>query len=127
MSRVLVVDDEPSMRHLVCEGLREHGIDHAEAANGDEALRLLCRSVIDDPPFDAVVLDIVMPVVDGWQVLDAIKSNPLWSHLTVVVLTGRATSQEDVARVSAYNGVFIEKHGSFAHLLEVLLARLVGN
>ena len=125
MPRVLVVDDEPGMRHLVGQGLTDHGIDFEEAANGDEALRLLCAASVNGPAFDAMVLDIVMPVVDGWQVLAAVKSNPLWSGIPVIVLTGRATAPEDIARISAYDGVFMEKRGSFAHLLDVILARLL--
>ena len=125
MPRVLVVDDEPGMRHLVGQSLADHGIEFVEAANGDEALRLLCQSSVSGPPFDAMVLDIVMPVIDGWEVLAAVKNNPLWRGLPVIVLTGHATSEEDIARISSYNGVFLEKRGSFAHILDVLLARLL--
>ncbi len=125
MPRVLVVDDEPGMRHVVGQGLADHGIEFDEASDGEEALRLLCKASVSGPAYDAMVLDIVMPVVDGWQVLAAVKSNPLWRGLPVIVLTGHATSQEDVARISSYNGVFIEKRGPFAHLLDAILARLI--
>jgi CheY-like chemotaxis protein len=114
------------MRHLIGQSLADHGIDFEEAANGEEALRLLCQASVSGPPYDAMVLDIVMPVIDGWEVLAAVKSNPLWRDLAVIVLTGHATSQEDVARISEYNGVFVEKRGAFARTLDVIIARLLG-
>jgi CheY-like chemotaxis protein len=125
MPRVLIVDDDPSICRLIAAGLCQEGIKCDEAYNGEQALQKLCRATADGQAYDALVLDIVMPVLDGWQVLEAIKSNPLWKNIRVVVLTGRATSTEDVARVSGYNGVFVEKKGPFPHLLEVILARLL--
>ncbi|MCX7599353.1 MAG: response regulator [Armatimonadetes bacterium] len=125
MPRVLIVDDDPSVCRLVADGLCEEGIECDEAYHGEEALRKLCQATAEGRGYDAMVLDIVMPVIDGWHVLSAVKNNPLWSGMKVVVLTGHATSDEDVARISEYNGVFVEKKGPFPHLLEVILARLL--
>lgn len=125
MPRVLIVDDDPSICRLVAEGLCDKGIECDEAHNGEDALRKLCQATAEGRGYDAMVLDIVMPVMDGWQVLAAIKNNPLWAGIKVVVLTGRATSTEDVARVSDYNGVFVEKKGPFPHLLKVIVGRLL--
>jgi CheY-like chemotaxis protein len=127
MARVLVVDDEPSMRFLVGEGLRENGIDYDEAANGQEALKLLDQSLQGGPAYDGVVLDIMMPIVNGWEVLAAMKANPLLADIMVIVVTGAAVTQEDVARISGYDGVFMEKRGDFARLLNIILARLFGD
>ena len=125
MPRVLIVDDEPSTRFLIGEGLADHGIEFDEAGNGEEALALMNKSAEDYQPYDAVVLDIVMPVMDGWEVLKHIKGNPLWADLIVIVVTGYAITAEEVATVSGYDGVFIEKRGNFARLLDSLLARLL--
>jgi DNA-binding response OmpR family regulator len=125
MPRVLIVDDDPSVCRIVAEGLQDHGMDYDEAHDGETALRLLCRATADGTLYDAVILDIVMPFLDGWQVLEAIKANPLWSRLRLIVLTGKATYPEDMARVAEYNAIFVEKNGGFPHLLEAIVSRLV--
>ncbi|MCD6351539.1 MAG: response regulator [Armatimonadetes bacterium] len=125
MPRILVVDDEPSICHLVGEHLREMGAEYDEAYDGEQALRKLCQATLDGKPYDAVVLDIVMPVMDGWHVLHAIKNNPLWQSMRVIVLTGQATSPSDVIRVIDYDGVFVEKKGSFANMVQEIMGRIL--
>ena len=125
MSRVLIVDDEPSVCHLLAETLKDLGIESEQAYDGEEALKKLCEASLQNRQYDAVILDIVMPIMDGWQVLHAIKNNPLWKKTKVVVLTGRATSPSDIIRVIDYDGVFVEKKGSFAHMIEEIMSRIL--
>jgi two-component system response regulator MprA len=61
--RVLVVDDEPQLRRALERALKLEGYDVELAADGDEALRSLALA-----PFDAIVLDVLMPKRDGLQV-----------------------------------------------------------
>jgi DNA-binding response OmpR family regulator len=68
MATVLVVDDEPDIRHLVKVNLELDGHRVILAANGAEAL----EAIRDEVP-DLMLLDLMMPEVDGWQVLEAIK------------------------------------------------------
>ena len=126
MPRVLLVDDEPATRFLIGAGLADSNIDFDEAGNGEEALRLMEKSLEEGAtPYDAVVLDIIMPIMDGWEVLKRVKANPVWADLIVVVVTGYAITAEEVAVVSGYDSVFIEKRGNFARLLDSLLGRLL--
>lgn len=125
MARVLVVDDEASVCHLIGETLRDMGIEPDEAYDGEQAIRKLCQATIEGRLYDAVVLDIVMPVMDGWEVLHAIKNNPLWRDMRVVVLTGKATAPSDIIRVIDYDGVFVEKKGSFANMIEEIMGRIL--
>ena len=125
MPRVLVVDDEPSICYLISEALTDMGIEVDQATGGEEALRQLCAETAEGKKYDAVVLDIVMPFVDGWEVLHAIKNNPLWRDIRVVVLTGQATSVKDVARVIGYDGVFVEKKGMFPQMVQRIVSRLL--
>ncbi len=122
--RVLVVDDEPAVCAVVTESLKELGHECEEAHNGREALLKLCEATLQDRLYDAVVLDVVMPVMDGWQVLHAIKNNPLWADIKVIVLTGRATEPRDVVRVIDYDGVFVEKKGAFPHMVQEIMKRI---
>ena len=125
MRRVLVVDDEPAICHLVAEALTDLGMEVVQANGGEEALERLCEATAQGRPYDAVVLDIVMPHVDGWQVLHAIKNNPLWKKMRVVVLTAQATSVSDVAKVVGYDGVFVEKKGIYPRMVQRIVSRLL--
>lgn len=81
--RALIVDDHPNVRLLLARLLRKRmGCVVHEAANGVEALDLLGRQ-----PFDLVVLDVVMPLMDGVETLEAIRRTPALRNLPVVVLS----------------------------------------
>lgn len=90
--KVLVVDDEPEIRDLCKVNLEFAGHEVAVAGNGREAI----DSITADPP-DFVFLDLMMPGVDGWAVLRAIREGERTAHIPVVLLTARA-SEEDQAR-----------------------------
>jgi len=123
--RVLVVDDDPSVRELLVRGLEDAGHETQTAGGGREALRKLCRATAEDEPFDAMVLDIIMPEISGWDVLEAVRANPLWREMPVVVISGFANKPEDMARVLDYDGFFVEKSGNWLEVLNSALGRLV--
>ena len=78
--RILLVDDDPTLRALVRMTLPTDGLDVIEAADAEEAIRL-----VDDSPFDLVVLDWSMPVGTGEDVLRALKDRQ--QEASVIVLT----------------------------------------
>lgn len=78
----LIVDDDQPIRKLVKHILRRIGIDTREAANGLEALEM-----IDDRSPSVVFLDLMMPQMNGWEVLDALEQKGLLPSLPVIVLT----------------------------------------
>jgi DNA-binding response OmpR family regulator len=80
--RVLVVDDNETNRDLLCRRLEREGLTPTPARDGREALGLLHRS-----GFDLVLLDIVMPGVDGYEVLHAIKATPALRDIPVVMIS----------------------------------------
>ena len=84
----MVVDDEPSIRFLVAQGLKAEGFEVVEADDGQQALDLF-----DEVRPDLVVLDVLMPRVSGWQVLAEIRSR---GDTPVILLTA---DQEEGARV----------------------------
>ncbi len=81
--RILVVDDETTARHLVCHLLNKYGYSVREAANGDEALQ-----VIQEWSPSMVLLDVIMPGIDGLDVLKRIRENEDYLYLPVLLLTG---------------------------------------
>ena len=97
-ARVLVVDDDPNVRLLCATNLRLDGFDVIEAANGQEGL----ERVGEDAP-DLVLLDIRMPVLDGFELATAVRKNHRTSHVPVVFLTGEATrdAEERAAAIGA--------------------------
>jgi hypothetical protein len=79
---VLVIDDEPAARQLLARMLAKEGFRVVEAAGGEEGLAL-ARS---DRP-DVITLDVLMPGLDGWEVLAALKNDPALAAIPVVMLT----------------------------------------
>jgi CheY-like chemotaxis protein len=80
--RVLVVDDDPSIRRLIVASLRRDGYDFLEAPNGRDALDLM-RS--DHP--DVVVLDLMMPVLSGWDVLRERMDDAELRRIPVIIVS----------------------------------------
>jgi len=120
-----LVDDEADTREVLAQTLEQEGIETVSAAGGAAAVRELCKATAEAEGYDAIILDIVMPDIDGWQVLEAVKSNPLWKHLPVIVVTGYANGAHDIARISKYDGVYVEKRGDFLDVVRVALGRLI--
>ncbi|MBF6590643.1 MAG: response regulator transcription factor [Ktedonobacterales bacterium] len=87
--RVLIVDDEPSIREVLTHYLTRVGYEVVQAADGPEALRLATAR----PP-DLVVLDLMLPGLDGLEVCRRLRA---WSAVPIVMLTARG-EQEDILR-----------------------------
>ena len=86
----LVVDDDPSIREILVMNLESEGMEVHVADNGDDAVSL-ARELLPD----LVVLDVMMPGQDGYQVLSTLKSDTCTSDIPVVLLTAKA-SDDDV-------------------------------
>ena len=90
-ARILIVDDDPVMRRLTKGALQNDGYVLTEAANGREALELVRRAAPD-----LVILDFVMPELDGLDVLRVLRADPTTVSLPVLMLTSQA--DEDSTR-----------------------------
>jgi PAS domain S-box-containing protein len=88
---VLVIDDEAPARELMCAALAANGIEAVALPGGAEALAALPRL---QPA--AVVLDLMMPGVDGLQVLHALRADPRWAELPVIVWSALSLGAEDI-------------------------------
>lgn len=91
--RVLVVEDEPENRLFIGLMLRTEGYDVLEAEDGQCALELLAR---EQPP-ELILLDVMMPGLNGWQVFQRLRQDPRWARIPVVMLTALA-QRSDVER-----------------------------
>jgi diguanylate cyclase (GGDEF)-like protein len=92
--RVLVVDDDPAVRSVVIEALREAGYDCLGAMDGTEGLRLAHAQ----PP-DVVVLDVVMPQLSGDEVHRALRRDVATRYVPVIFLTGQAETKDKARRL----------------------------
>ena len=87
--RVLVVDDERLNRMLLRRALEGEGHTVLEAPNGREALELLSAG-----PVDVVLLDIVMPGMDGYEVCRRLKADAATKHIPVILLTAKVEVED---------------------------------
>ncbi len=78
--QVLIVDDDPVVRGILTTALRQKNLHIDEASDGAEAIRLLRESA-----YTVVLLDILMPGIDGFAVLDALAANEAYSPVVLVV------------------------------------------
>ncbi|MQC27403.1 MAG: response regulator [Chloroflexi bacterium] len=90
MTKILVVDDERDIRELLIDELTDCGYETAEAENGVEAL----ERVKSEHP-DLVLLDLMMPIMDGTQVLEILKSEAQTANLPVVLLTAVSADERE--------------------------------
>ena len=89
---ILVVDDEPGIVDIARTNLEGLGYRVVSAGNGLEALELIRQ---ESP--DLVILDILMPEMDGWEVLEKVEADPEMAGIPIIMLTARV-SDEDVLR-----------------------------
>jgi signal transduction histidine kinase len=91
-SQILIVDDEPSARDALEALLFREGYDLAFATSGQEALARL-----NDLTPDVILLDVMMPGMDGFEVCQRIKANERWRHIPVILVTA-LDSRDDLVR-----------------------------
>lgn len=89
--RVLVVDDEAEIRELCRVNLEFEGFDVVEARNGSEAIEMARRLRPD-----LVFLDLMMPGVDGWDVLHALKTDDDLASIPVILLTAKSGEEDQM-------------------------------
>ena len=82
--KILVVDDDPDVRLLVTLMLGAAGYDVDTAEDGIDAVIML-----EDTQPDLLLLDLMMPDMDGWDVIDAVRAKPSTRHLPIVVMSAK--------------------------------------
>jgi two-component system cell cycle response regulator CpdR len=111
MPRVLIADDEDSMRTLVARALRMDGHETVTAQDGAEALEILSR---EHGAFDLLLTDIQMPVMDGIALALAVARD--FPNLTILLMTGFADQRERASGLSAIAHDVITKPFSVADI-----------
>ena len=109
---ILIVDDEERMRRVITDYLRIKGYDTMEAVDGVQALELFAQRKPD-----LVLLDVMMPRMDGWEVCRTIHAN---SDVPIIMLTARGQEEDELQGFSLGADEYITKPFS----LKILLARI---
>jgi signal transduction histidine kinase/CheY-like chemotaxis protein len=107
-AKVLVVDDDPKTCDFVAELLHSEGYHPITAANGREALEIL-----DKGPADAIVLDLNMPEMDGFEVLRRVHDDPLLNQIPILVLTAKELSESQMELLSRETRAMMRKSGDW--------------
>jgi signal transduction histidine kinase/DNA-binding response OmpR family regulator/PAS domain-containing protein len=94
-AQVLVVDDDPKTRDMLRRTLQKAGWTVAEAANGSEAIEALERA---KPAL--VLLDLMMPGMDGFEVLERLYGDETWREVPVIIITAKDLTADDVDRLN---------------------------
>lgn len=111
---ILIVEDEPDIREAVTEAMEEAGFRVSVAENGSIGL----TKAIEEKP-DLILLDIVMPIMDGHETLKKLRQDPWGKSVKVVMLT----SMDDVSNIgsaheSSINGYIIKAHSSLDEIVK---------
>ena len=110
-ANVLLIDDEEQFLKVLGERLETRGLKVNTVTNGEDALTL-----IDDKNYDAIILDLAMPGIDGIETLKLLKEkNP---DLEIIMLTGHATVQKGIEAMKLGAEDFLEKPVELSVLLE---------
>lgn len=113
--KVLLVDDEPSIRVALAFLIKQLGYQVMEATNGEEALELLAQH---QP--NVVILDVMMPRLDGFEVARRIRTQPLYAEVKIVFLTARGTEEDRFDGYGSGGELYITKPFDNAELVNTI-------
>jgi CheY-like chemotaxis protein len=101
-----VVDDEPVAVDLLTQILQDEGYHVRGAYSGEEALRAL-----DTSQQDIILLDLLMPKMDGFEVIQRVKGNPKWKDIPIIVVTAKDLTDDDCSFLRQSVDRIIQKAG----------------
>src|SRR5690606_32459786 len=110
-ARILVVDDHPDNVEIINVRLSSRGYEIETASNGEEAL----GQVRESPP-DLILLDVMMPLMDGYEVSRRIKNDPALPFIPIILVTARDSTQDKVEGLDAGADDYLTKPVNFAEL-----------
>ncbi|MNT45621.1 Transcriptional regulatory protein YycF [compost metagenome] len=114
---ILIVEDEPSNREIAEVILTSHGHRVTCAENGEQALRLC---IDEERHFDAVLMDVLMPVMDGLEATRRLRAHPKTQNLTIVCVSAKASGSDQGAGILAGCDTYVRKPYKRKELLQAL-------
>jgi CheY-like chemotaxis protein len=120
-SLILVVDDDPLTLDLLETTLHSAGYKTRTALSGKAALDTLAHT-----PVSGILLDLVMPEMDGFEVLKHMKHDAALQDIPVIILTAKSLTEEDVALLKCEAQALFQKNGAWKEELMATLGRVIG-
>jgi CheY-like chemotaxis protein len=121
-SAILLVDDDPKSLELLTETLRSAGYETQSVQNGARALEILSSKIVD-----AVLLDLLMPGMDGLEVIRHVRSRPNLQDLPIFVMTGKTLTSEELNLLNSQTQAFFQKNGTWQTQLVSEIARVLNS
>jgi signal transduction histidine kinase/DNA-binding response OmpR family regulator len=119
-SSILLVDDDPKALELLEEALRSAGYETQAVRSGTRALEVLTNKVVG-----AILLDLLMPGMDGFQVIRHVRQEPAFRELPILVMTAKNLSQDEIALLNRETQGLLQKDGSWKEQLIAEVGRVV--
>jgi CheY-like chemotaxis protein len=117
---VLLVDDDEDIRSIFSEVLTQEGYIVIEAENGRQALDLLEKNGVPN----LVLLDLMMPIMDGFAFRDVQRKNPLWSNVPLIVMSADGAHQSEERQKRLGDVFFLKKPTDLDALLEAVHSQI---
>ena len=92
MKKILIIEDDKFLRELISQKLVKEGYETSEAIDGEEGF----KKVKDEKP-DLVLLDLILPGIDGFEVLSNVKEDPILAQIPVIILSNLG-QKEDIEK-----------------------------
>jgi len=112
-TKILIVDDEPDLVQTLRDRLEMNGYSIITAGDGKEGLE---KAVQEKP--DIVLLDVIMPIMDGFEMLEALRKDPEIKYCAVIMLTARSQRQDIVRAKTCGIEDYIVKPFNLSELIE---------
>jgi CheY-like chemotaxis protein len=119
-STILLVDDDPKTLELLEDTLRSSGYETQSVQNGARALEVLSSKIVD-----AVLLDLLMPGMDGFEVIRHIRSKSDLQNLPVFVMTGKTLSSQEKTLLNSQTQALFQKDGPWQKQLTAEITRVL--
>jgi len=120
-NKILIVDDEPSIIVPVQFLMEQNGYDVLVAFSGEEAME-----IIADKKVDLILLDIMLPVIDGFEVCQRVRENPQWNKIKIILLTALGSDANVEKGLALGADAYITKPFSNVDIVEQV-KELLGN
>jgi DNA-binding response OmpR family regulator len=110
--KILVVDDEQDMVSVLLWRLKSHGYEARSAGNGEEALNMIKKE-----PFDLIILDIMMPKMDGAELSRILRHDPTTMNIPLIFLTALGAREDDAGYALSGTDIVFSKPFDFKELV----------
>jgi CheY-like chemotaxis protein len=122
-ARILLAEDHPLNQELACELLRRAGMEVVVAENGEEALQKLAS----EGPFDGVLMDCQMPVMDGYTATRRLRADPAFRKLPVIAMTASALAEDRERALASGMNAHIPKPLNVGQMLRTMADWIVSH